>query len=235
MDQQHANTSSMWVRVYSVDGFELSLTLAVNSAADAAAQLEAVRAAGFLPRKPEVVDGESEVIETVVRRQTENGVPIIDYYPAWSRNDTYGTFKYGHKYLDKAEDVAQFEAQSGLKLADMPLYDGQSAITRKPGKATRFEVRVNHTFSLKKIKVGQYDDGKPKYEYDYATPMKVTARRIDSVEVAKAFVTEVGQRFGVTDAKNILKCLEITTFSEWRGTYDEAMAQVATVVKANQS
>lgn len=235
MEQQ--NTNSMWVRVYSADGFEMSITLAVSSVAEASARLNDIREAGWLPRRPDAGEaGEIETIDTVVRRKTENGVPIIDFYACWSHENKFGAFKYAHKYLDKSEDIAQFEAQSGLKLNDIPLYEGQQAITRKAEKPTRYEIKVRRTFNMKKVKVGQYDDGKAKYEYVYAVPMKVTIaeRMIATQDDAKALLTECWNRWELT-SENVLKALGVSKLSEWKQSYDAALAQVGAVVEVLQS
>lgn len=170
-------TNTIWTTGYTADGFRVSLTLDVD--ADAAtvaalmAKLDLVRAAGITPNMPGLDAGqEKETIAVVMRRsKPADGTPIIDFYPEWSASGNYGAFKYGSLYLDNKEDIAQFEAQSGLRLADLPVYDGQQALKRTHGRPHDKEVPVKRAFDLVREKVGEHDSGHPKYTYSYFMPV----------------------------------------------------------------
>lgn len=169
--------NTMHTTVYSPDGFKLNIVLAITAVADITAHLDAIRALGLTPNLPGLEPGqEKEAIMTVVRRASNTGVPIIDFYPHWQYENKFGYLKYGHLYLDTPDDVAEFEAQSGLKLADLPLYEGQQAIQRKHGHATRFEVNVKRTFGIVRTPDGQHDNGMPRYLYSYAAPASLPPR-----------------------------------------------------------
>lgn len=108
---------------------------------------------GGLINPPNAVEGEeSETIVTVMRREKDDGTPIIDFYPEWGAgNDKpYGTYKFLHMYMDD-DKVADFLAVSGFKsVNDIPLYAGQAALTRTAGKVKEGETRVPKPFKLVK-------------------------------------------------------------------------------------
>lgn len=163
-----ANT--MHTTVYSHDGFKLNIVLAIASTADIASRLDEIRALGLTPNLPGLEPGqEKEVIKTVIRRQSERGTPIIDFYTDWMYEGKFGEHKYAHMYLDE-DDIAEFEAQSGLKFADLPLCDSQTPIKRKFGQRNKYEVDVKRSFEIVKTPDGQHDNGMPRYRYSYAAP-----------------------------------------------------------------
>jgi hypothetical protein len=165
-------SNNAYIPVFTPDGYKVNLNVAVNTVDELMKLLDDIRAAGLLPREPGITEGEErETIAVCVRRAGGDGTPIVDFYPEWSHNGKFGGFKYAHMYLNSAEDVAQFEAQSGLKLASMPLYEGQIAITRKHGSVNKYEVPVTRRFDIARKKVGANDNGMPKYEYRYFMPV----------------------------------------------------------------
>jgi hypothetical protein len=117
-------TGSIWIKAWTPDGFQVSLTLPALTVADAMRHLDDVRAHGLLTTLP--VDGglesgeSAETITMCVKRMKKNRKdetrPIIDVY--W---DGAG-FKFVSIYLDTDEQIADFEAVSGLKVKDMPKY-----------------------------------------------------------------------------------------------------------------
>jgi hypothetical protein len=169
--EQSVNT--VWIPCYSSDGFKLSFTVSINSVDDAMALLDAIRNAGLTPREPSMVEGqEKEIIAAVVRRQSSDGTPIIDFYPAWSHAGKFGAHKYAHLYLNTKEDITEFEAQSGLRLNDIPLYESQTPMQRKFGtQPHRCEIAVKRTFEVVRTPDGQHDTGMPKYKYSYYAPV----------------------------------------------------------------
>jgi hypothetical protein len=173
-----SDANTIWTTGYTADGFRVSLTLDINADADTVqallAKLDLVRAAGITPNAPGLEQGqEKEPIGAVMKRQKpSDGTPIIDFYPQWK--GAFGKFKYASMYLDTADEIAEFEAQSGLKLNDIPLYDAQQPYQRTADKPHRCEIKVKRSFEIVREKVGEDDRGHPRYKYSYYQPANVT-------------------------------------------------------------
>lgn len=94
---------------------------------------------------------EFATVATVMRRVhvNEDGseTPVIDFYPAWTPGG-YGKYKIAHEYLNHDWQVERFEKFSSIKLADLPLYNGQQALIRNPGRRDRAEVDLPQPFRL---------------------------------------------------------------------------------------
>jgi hypothetical protein len=169
-------SSNLWLRAWTPDGFQLSLTLPIATVADALVHLDAVRAAGLLPSEPGIEPGqEKETVDTVVKRYASDGTPIIDFYPAWSHGGKYGVHKYAHLYMNSADDIAEFERQSGVRFAELPIFAGQSPLKRAPEKAHPCEVKVARSFQIVRTPDGEHETGMPKYRYSYFMPALASA------------------------------------------------------------
>ncbi len=88
-----------------------------------------------------------EDVAAVIRRQhvaPEDGriVDVVDFYPEWNRFGTYGKMKVCDEYLDEDWQITRFEKYAGVKLADLPVYDGQTALVRRFGQPYRCETAV---------------------------------------------------------------------------------------------
>lgn len=243
MTSQDAN--SLWVRVYTVDGFECSLTLPVNSAADAARVIDDVRAAGFLARKPDAPTGDVEQIAAVIRRQPKQGTTQIDFYPAWSHNNKFGKHKFASLYLDTPDDVAQFEAQSGLKLANLPIYKSKSPIEREPGEVNEFEVTVARSFEMRRAANGQHEGGMPKYEYSYAKPLTLMPQATNAAQSNAVWTKQEAADFyrhwiseGMTQPA-IFEALGVKQLGDWKqsakAAHDAVQGYIEHFTGANQS
>lgn len=147
------NTGKLYAKVYTTDGYQISLNLPASTTAEALRHLDDIRAAGLLPFMPEnLISEETETIVTVVRRihfdeKKQREVPVIDLYPAWRGN--YGQFRFAHIYLDTPEQIAEFEKNAGVKLDDMPVYNGQQALKRKEGRKDPTEVTCRPFVAIK--------------------------------------------------------------------------------------
>ncbi len=218
------------VKAFSADGYELLFTLTSASLADAASKLNLVRAAGYLPFQPAPVDSERQTIHTVMRHVNENGITVIACYPKWQYEGKYGEYKFASIYLDTPEDSAQFEAQSGLKLADLPICDGEAGVRRKYGKQNPKEITVKTPFDMIKIQDGMYDDDKPRYRYDYVTRVQLAANPTWKPEQVQKFVQQ-WEADGLSQS-DLTKALKVARWSDWKGTVEEAHAAVKTYVAA---
>lgn len=184
----------MWITGYFPNGFKASFTLSVSLASafdEGMAFTQRLAAQGFTINPPGLESGEErELIMVVMRRAKGDGTPIIDFYPAWGAGgDTpYGTYKYVHKYLNDDVEIADFLAVSGFKsLDDIPLYDGQGALKRTPGKSHPKERTVPKPFYVVRKqgaeKIGS--DGAPyrpwellRYESEFGTAVNQSTGEI---------------------------------------------------------
>lgn len=156
---------------YMLNGFKLTLALPCNTVEEGLMHVRAAIQAGITPEPQDPNANQTETIVTVVRREHEdrNGriTPVVDFYPAWQGD--YGQFRFCGVYLNTPEDIAQFESQSGLKLMNMPLYEAQGPLQRKPGSPKRIEI-ASKPFIAHKIageeKMG--DDGKMMRPWKFA-------------------------------------------------------------------
>lgn len=169
------NSNSARVRVYHPQGYQVYIEFSYVDAVAAMHEVDAIAAAGWLPSPADLPPGgEKEKMATIVKREKEDGTPIIDFYPEWNATGSFGEHRYAHMYLDTPEDVAQFEAQSGLKLASLPTYD-KDRLKRTFGKTHKCEVTIVTPFDMVKIPDGQHASGMPKYQYQYAILKHVNA------------------------------------------------------------
>jgi hypothetical protein len=145
-----AGNGHIYIKAYSADGFQIGLTLPALTVADAMRHLEDARAAGLLTMMPEATAG--ELIETMtmcVRRETVNKhddtVPVIDCY------FNGGKFKWVTLYLDDDTQRAEFERQSGLTVAKMPLYASQAPLQAGERATMKYEVQCPRPFVAVKV------------------------------------------------------------------------------------
>lgn len=140
MDENYALT-----RLYHPKGAQVSIPLSLMTEITTEQghmlmrSLDNLLTAGWSVTLPGVEPGESmDEIGFVARREKFNTndsttTPIVDLYPNKEPNRG-GAFKLIHMYLNTADDVAAFEAATGVKLAQIPLFNGDNAIERGKGK-----------------------------------------------------------------------------------------------------
>jgi hypothetical protein len=169
--------NSAWFKVYTPNGFQASVTLTFTDAIPTAADVERrLIAAGYSATLPGLKAGEEkEEIDSVIRRQSAKGATIIDFYPRWGYEGKYGEHKYAHLYLDTPEDFAEFEARTGLKADDLPLYEGETPRRRVYGQRHKCEVPVKRVLEIVRTPDGEHDTGMPKYKYSYFGAVPVVA------------------------------------------------------------
>ena len=161
---------SVTVECYTLEGFKLVLNLPANTVDEALAHVQAVVSAGLSPVPVEAGTSPVETIVTVVRREhigkNDKVTPVIDFYPEWQGE--YGQFRFCGVYLNTPDDIAQFEAHSGLKLANMPLYDAQAPLQRNPARRHKAEVSCK-PFVARKAADGEKEiDGKKQTTWKFA-------------------------------------------------------------------
>ncbi len=100
-----------------------------------------------------------DAIAYVIRKQKRGDqTPIIAFY-----NREWGN-KYGHLYLNDQMDIDEFEAQSGLKLNDLPLYNGKDYPAKDDDEFNQYAIRVKRDLQFFRTPKGTFDDGKTKYK-----------------------------------------------------------------------
>lgn len=171
------------INAYSPDGFKVTLGADVATMRDALAFASAAALSGFTTAP---IERREELITTVVRREhvDDKGVvtPVIDMYPTWKGD--YGQFRFVGVYLNSEEDIAQFEAHSGLKVESIPLYAAQVPLQRKQARTHPNETKCKPFLALKRVTGEKEIDGVVQVVWKfagYSTPTAVTATPTESV------------------------------------------------------
>lgn len=165
------NVNTIEINGYHND-FRVRLTLDSNADQNTInnllAKIALAQTCGVTAQLAGLEPGEKKVtIYRVVRRQWNKRsdgqiAQVIDMYK------DYGEFREGYMYMDTAEDIAQFELQSGLKFDQLPVYESQTAIQLAPNVQNRHVVNVKTPFDfVKKQKDEVMANGNPTYEYRY--------------------------------------------------------------------
>src|SRR5690606_6100579 len=108
-----AETNSVWTRAYTPAGLQVSITFTFDAdALPPAAEIESRLAnAGYLVAAPGLEPDVNKMeIDSVIRRRTVSDKErhVIDFYPPFIGE--WGENRYGFKYIDTPEDIAEFEA-----------------------------------------------------------------------------------------------------------------------------
>jgi len=139
-----------WTKLFHPAGAQVSLPVPLEplSAEQARAMFNSVAAlidAGFTVTAPGLEDGElAEEVNAVSLRNAKDNTPIVDFYSA----NTKLLKKFMHLYLNNEQDVADFEAATGLHLAGLTVYDGTLAIARDDNKAGKYIAPLSHPIKL---------------------------------------------------------------------------------------
>ena len=156
--------------VYHPAGFRVSIAFDENATPELftalASKIDMIIAAGFTAQLPGLEPGEEkESMTRVCRRQfiRRDGetADVIDFYADWT------TRKWAHLYINGAEDIAQFERQSGLEYGKLPIMEGTSSIELPSTGQHPKVVTAKTPFDMVKKHVGEHDNGMKKYEYRY--------------------------------------------------------------------
>jgi hypothetical protein len=220
--------STIHIKAYSADDYEITLVMS-GTLADVTKKLVEIRAAGFSAHPSEAAQPEQQAIASVMRHMTDSGNMVIAAYPRWQREGKYGEYKFASIYLDSPEDIAQFEAQSGLKINDIPVSDGEAGVRRKYGKSYPKEVAVKRPFDMKRIPDGVNSDGNPRYRYVYVNTLLVSTG-LTQAEVL-AFVNR--WKIESLSTEDLLRALKVSRFGEYKGTIADADEAVTAYIKAN--
>ncbi len=103
--------------------------------------VDALITAGFTVNMPGsgLADGEMmDEFVSVSRRTGNDGTPIVAFYKAHPKL----VKKALHEYMDRPEQIAEFEAATGLKIANLPEWEGDKDITKDHPKASKYIVKL---------------------------------------------------------------------------------------------
>lgn len=153
------------VRVYHPSGIPVSLPVPTSRTAkvDYRAALDhvsAALAAGWLVAPPGQQAGEERETVGYVVRSCQEGkggivVPVVDLYDAKANH----SFTFLRVYLDTEQDIAAFEAASGLSLNAMPEYTATGRVERGKAITAKYVVQPRKPF-------GVVIEANPKYDPD---------------------------------------------------------------------
>ena len=113
----------------------LDVPITADQARDLLHSVDALLMAGWMNNAPGLEEGElMEEVSSVARRIGADDTNIIDFYSS----NTRLAKKFMHVYLNSQEDVAAFVNAAGIKLDDIPVYDGKTAIERTDRNAPKY-------------------------------------------------------------------------------------------------
>lgn len=186
------NDTTGWVKLFHPNGPQVTLPvpmltrLSAEQAVDMLASVSAYLSAGFLVSAPGLEDGEQkQEVVSVSRREGKDSVPIVAFYLAHPKV----LKKFLHAYLNNPEDIQAFEAATGMRLADIPLWEGERDIDKDNKNAARYIIPLARPISLvyevgEKWKRWSAEGGKSTGEIE---PHKLLLVRYDAgTSVAKA-------------------------------------------------
>lgn len=134
-----------WVKLYHPSGVQVTLPLLPDASEEYAAsfpphlfkQCTAYLEAGFLVNAPGLEEGEQiEEVGAVLRSEFEKDGETTPVLLLYSTNDKL-EWAFLKVYLNKDEDIAAFQKASGMKLQDLPIYEGQDKLKWDESKLAR--------------------------------------------------------------------------------------------------
>lgn len=137
-----------WVKLFHSSGAQVTIPLSLDNPitseqATALNQSVTTLIAAGLSVSPESLELGEQIIDisAVVRRSKTEGdgsdTPVLDlYFPR-------GNFRWVSKYVNSPDDIAAFEAATGLKLSALPVFDGNPIeLGKKPKVDERFVIHM---------------------------------------------------------------------------------------------
>lgn len=117
-----------WLKLWTSSGVQVSLPIPLDTPAAMLAYAESYLSAGWLKTEPSLADGETReqvgyVCRMSIRNKKDGSItPRLALYPASDQT----TYKFVLVYLNNAEQQAEFEAATGLRLEDMPTWPAEA-------------------------------------------------------------------------------------------------------------
>lgn len=180
-----------WVKLYHSTGAQVTLPVPDGTPAEMFAFVSECIQAGWMVDLPGVGLGEhKEVCKWIARRVKINDdgtdTPIIDIY-------TDGKFKFVTTYLNGFDEQEAFQTATGLKLEDVPTYEGQAAIEKgkTPALDKKYILPVNATFIWKDNPNYKEGEMKPKKLFVCWFGVPIEGNLVQNAENKGGVVTEV--------------------------------------------
>jgi hypothetical protein len=144
MSQQENSTG--WVKLFTPENalvtipVDLATVITPEQANTILCSVRNLCLVGFSVTEKGLEEGELTLTAAMVARRTSSNenAPIIDFYDAHPKVEK----KVIHSYLNDPEDIQQFEMATGVRLADIPEWDGDIAIAKNHAKASRYIVKL---------------------------------------------------------------------------------------------
>jgi predicted nucleic acid-binding Zn finger protein len=144
-DNDTTTTPNGWTRLYHPSGAQVTLPITYGVAGLMFAQVDAYITAGFQVDAPGLEEGEQkQEVVSVSRREASDGTPIVAFYLAHPKT----VKKFLHAYLNRPEDIAAFEAATGLKLDAIPTWPGERDIDKDHKDAGKYIVQLPRPINL---------------------------------------------------------------------------------------
>lgn len=140
-----------WVKLYTDSGVQVTLPVppVPTDYIGMLANVKAALAAGFLVTAPGLEVGEErEEVGFLVRGIQENAGEETPFLLLYSSNEAM-KFSFLKVYLNKPDDVADFEYASKMRLSEIPVYIGRDAPERgKSRQIDKFITQVRQPFGV---------------------------------------------------------------------------------------
>lgn len=151
---QPANTAS--ITAYTANGWRVHFSFTIASVEDATARIAELAANGYTPNAPGMKPGDIvEDVGYVARRQKADGTPIIDMY---APNEKVVRKVFSHYLdLDKPERVTDFKAATGIDFTTLPLWEGDTALSKTSASAGKYIMPVKREAKIILEKNPAYD------------------------------------------------------------------------------
>jgi len=145
MNEPNTNPLTGWTRLYHPSGAQVTLPITYGVAGIMYAQVDAYLSSGFQVNAPGLEEGEQkQEVVSVSRRESSDGTPIVAFYLAHPKT----VKKFLHAYLNRPEDIAAFEAASGLKLDAIPTWPGERDIDKDHKDSEKYIVQLPRPIHL---------------------------------------------------------------------------------------
>lgn len=145
MNESNTTPLTGWTRLYHPSGAQVTLPVTYGVAGLMYAQVDAYLSAGFQVNAPGLEEGEQkQEVVSVSRRESSDGTPIVAFYLAHPKT----VKKFLHAYLNRPEDIAAFEAATGLKLDAIPTWPGERDIDKDNRQSGDYIIQLPRPINL---------------------------------------------------------------------------------------
>lgn len=176
--------NTLWIKGYSDDGFQVSVTLRIENVDDIGEIISQVRAQGIQPTPPAAPPATERMSIEAVNRRVWTGKDgkqkhALDFFADWAQWRVFTV------YLDDDDSIRAFESASGKRITDLPVMN--SGMAPEKNHADPNQISVNFDVLYKKE---TNSEGKTRDIFiDYASaeaPAPVTPSTVTPMPAQKA-------------------------------------------------